>query len=488
MSVPFSLGHPYISTHPNPYVPSRHVPHAQNFAEDKPLPALPDEWTTTDKEDTNGKALVKTSSSNSKDTLLRGIKKVATLGCSTGSGWKKYKPPNGVVYVNKGTQTDFEGTHHSHIRSRAVDETRLSTRERRERVISRPSFSKSMNSFLGTPLSTQEKEASEKSSITTRHLPRTAEMPPTPFPHSLSYRATNLSLVGPNYMREIPVAELSAQSLGTYESRYSDRFTQASKVSDRPSISRRAESDSKLSIAPFAGNNAGPNRSPSRPQTSRASSTKESHVSLEGSLQRGSPSLRMTSWYGPRKIRRKRTSNNGSGEESSPLRQEIRRTPDEQPSPMKNKESRGPGTPAVYMKPSEGYFPDYEQMRQTLKDVPDHLNGSPLCPLHPKYHAGPQMYCPLHGQPSWGTQSSDESIDQDNESNEHKEPDISEDMRSRKGLDTKLGRYEHPRESPSCPANHKALGARAICAIHGRGNFLKSADSEDSVMATGIGW
>lgn len=35
-------------------------------------------------------------------------------------------------------------------------------------------------------------------------------------------------------------------------------------------------------------------------------------------------------------------------------------------------------------------------------DVPDHLPGSPLCPLSPKHKSGGKAMCPLHGRSKTG--------------------------------------------------------------------------------------
>ncbi|KAI9718676.1 MAG: hypothetical protein M1828_006611 [Chrysothrix sp. TS-e1954] len=70
-----------------------------------------------------------------------------------------------------------------------------------------------------------------------------------------------------------------------------------------------------------------------------------------------------------------------------------------------------PTPPPQFRVPVQGYFEPHGMIPIDLNDVPDHLKTSPLCPLHPKHRGGVKPYCPLHGSAAQGSSESSHHMD-----------------------------------------------------------------------------
>lgn len=275
----------------------------------------------------------------------------------------------------------------------------------------------SLRSFLenADPASPSESEASDSTSVN------------TPIPAYTAPPLLNMNLIKPRGLageEEDP----SSNTMGTYESRYSDEApaTQVQRVDgiavtqksilDRPLVSRRAISDSTA-----AENERQGIESASEPSTPVAPTRPPRPPSAT-----------------PRLARARRRD---SAPHLSPLRQEIKdeSPPSPPPAPAKpaqtastqtastvtlahSTKSRVPTlqvietpmsewgrrSPDIFRRPVEGYFEMPKSggsvaSAQTAVDVdapPDHLQGSWLCPLHPRNRHEQDPFCPIHGHRS----------------------------------------------------------------------------------------
>lgn len=251
------------------------------------------------------------------------------------------------------------------------------------------------------------------------------------------------------------IDQQSTTSIGTYESKYSPpaQDLRSTSPGGRPTHTRSA-SDSNLTVG--RPSTLGPTANPEKgASSSRPDASRNQRASADEGRQRSlvrNPTFRSLGQHprvGPR------SDNNNS----SPLRQEM----------IVHKEEAEslPATPdpADMFRVPVGHVNPAEEPSFTVANVPEHLAGSPLCPLHPKHKTYPMGICPYHGRLS--LTNSDDSHDSP------KKDDVSEDKKST-NIDDEAFRLimplrVHSLGSAECPANpQNALSGNGVCVYHGR--------------------
>lgn len=267
----------------------------------------------------------------------------------------------------------------------------------------------------------------------------------------------------------------SQDSVGTYESRYSERGTTGniSTPPPRPSLQRKPASDSLLGHARQRAL-AFP-RSPSPHTSSKGYSTPgdtgETAETPRSKAVAGAHCSRQSPGLGVQKYRRR-----DQGLSTDPI--PLLLTPKASRAPQSNEGMRDEEVSElqrVFRRPLGGYFED----AVVESNIPDHFQTSPLCPLNPKHKFGGGNWCPLHGGPQPTTsEQAKASI------NRFLGPSTAPVGRAGMMQDDTMGFNEgwqegldefklqprgwHPRNSPSCP-NNPRYGGRGVCVYHGRG-------------------
>ncbi|KAI9670946.1 MAG: hypothetical protein M1831_005031 [Alyxoria varia] len=280
-------------------------------------------------------------------------------------------------------------------------------------------------------------------------------------------------MVGPNLATSlVHFNQSKVASLGTYESRYSDRTLPASTSNaiGRRETMRRANSDTSLVLP------ASPSSSVLNANNAMFKEAgRERHV--KGMKHQGYSEESPKGRSGGRHRLRNDLSVDSN---PSPLRREVRSSPTPSPDGIflggkKPTAMASTPFPKIHRAPVEGYFelPEPERMDA----VPDHMHGSPLCPLNPKYYKGQQFQCPLHGRISWPTDASSDSNSVERYS-EHKR-NISDDLSETHFDASGFFGPDHARGSPLCPAFNKSPGPGNRCLWHGKKMVVRSQIEDD---------
>jgi len=256
--------------------------------------------------------------------------------------------------------------------------------------------------------------------------------------------------------------EFSTNSVGTYESKYSAAGLEAASTVhyNRP-CHRRSVSDSTLTIK---------QHSTLEPQVNNTISPSQltgiTHRTSEDEAGRRKPPIPK---YSSSRALRQYSRSAHRSENSSPLRQEITPRRDE----MKTF-SESPDRSIMFRVPVS-YINPAEESMYTIADVPEHLTGSPLCPLHPKHKTYGVGICPFHGRLLL------------RDSGEPKElPPKGSTPPVRKSITIndeafKLIMPKHDIDSAECPANPKnASGGKGVCVYHGRRRSVEDEKPQTS--------
>ena len=447
-----------------------------------PLPSIAENPTRSPNEPFERRLPSRGLSSTSIGNLLKGVKRVASFGKSV-----KFKKPREEQShhspTERGTQTDpvvldivgsteVERGNSLHSGPQQKVSTKRPKRERADR-----NNMMSLQSIL-------QKGPTEDSVTGGLAQPSNRSTVPTASDFSGKTRAINLSLVGPFPGKDRSMAARSVNTLGTYESRYSeiDSPRKAKAVKQRTINDPDPDPDSELHVTPKVSHREIPMEQ-EKPTSWEAwySEHNRSSDSSDDDPKRRVHYAALTP--GGAEIVKAHTQRRGSSSFNSsqassfrsPLRQEIRFYEMSPPaSPMRSLGGNHPW---------QDYF-DYPgtPAAESPSKVPDHLPASMLCPLHPKHPGGQEMFCPFHTKDSHtGANQDDGEVDEDNPSRDSSSLRMQEDDRE----SVPDWAPDHRASDPLCPANSKILGARAFCAIHGR-RIIHKEDSEDSSLQVAV--
>ena len=449
--------------------------------EQKPLPPIPRQKPPALNTGLARKSSPKSSPSSPIANALKSVRRVATFGFSSKHGGNKRDPPVSPaspvspVYVDRGMQTDLTPKRVLPLEETGQKISKAPSNLERspaKKSKPRPPRLTSFGSFLKTTPSESSfsREDDNQSSVTS-----------TP---SLSQRETrsdtstlkppSLTLVGPNCAQDMPNANKSLNTIGTYESRYS--------VSEesRPTSFRRAVSDSRLNLTPrgSVANLYPEMQSESAPdirKPGRHSSSSDESLRYKIGHRNFVPGYSLA-------VKNKRSTTSSSlNSTPSPLRKEVKANGNSSPSPPKEPLR----SPVFFHRQINDYFEYPGQLGESKDDVPEHLRGSLLCPLYPKCLGGPKTYCPFHGRISVPSTDSEGSS-----GGERMFRRLSDESSRRlgQGQALEIAEPDDDADSPECPANGEDWGTRADCVWYGRKGVVRGEDSEDSIPRPGVAW
>lgn len=288
----------------------------------------------------------------------------------------------------------------------------------------------------------------------------------------------------------------SMDTLGTYESRYSPRPSISQPATPRPPLIRnvRTTYGGSGSLHSRDSRELSANQRPTKePDASTALMEKPS---APQSLPRSMP-IPFQKLYPPRKSshpQRRKSSNRSespNGNLPSPLRQELEFVEEAQSSEV------------GFVRQPQNYFRVrmYEDDPYGTvsvppiapADVPEHLSGSPLCPMHPKHKSGGLGTCPFHGRRPSEPDTIDGEAEYDLHSTKAEEDAMGDDdafwgdiggVMKRKSVAKetfKLEAVKHQEGSVLCPAHPRYGGVgKGVCVYHGRAKAIR-LESDDSI-------
>lgn len=447
------------------------------------------------------RSLSKSRSSSPVTNMFKGVRRMATFGLGSKNGRRKTSSPTTTMLVSRGVQTDpwlssKPTGSECNIGLSKPFEKAASTQSIKRKT--RPNKLESFNSFIrsNSPQASVSEVETDQPSIESLRLDAN-QMTRS----ESTLRPPSLSLVGPNFAKDIAAANKSTNTVGTYGSHYS-QSTDEKRTSFRRAISdtniRRTPHTDVAQLAPELQEEPHPeaDRQSERLKSSDDILTPLPEMQKEPQLESRRQSNRSTSSEeifkrrGARKpfvpgfslaIRDRRSATSSSyNSEPSPLRREMRADENSTPS------TPSPPPPPIFHREVGDYFNYPKASEEKILDVPDHLRGSILCPLHPKCRGGQKVFCPIHGELSGGSKSSESSNRSDGLSK------LPHDEAARRLLERmrqpEMADPDHAADSPLCPANDRALGTRATCAFHGGRPVVRGEDSEDSIPRVGINW
>lgn len=417
-------------------------------------------------------------SSPSLGQLLKGVKRVASFGKSVKSK-KQREQQSHHSPTEKGTQTDPVVL--DVIESTEVKARNSLPRGPQQTISTKIPKVKGAEKNKVMSLQSILQKGPPQDSVTCGSAPTPGRSTaPTASDFGGKTRTINLSLVGPFSGKDRSIAARSVNTLGTYESRYSeiDSPRKAQVVKPGTMNDLEPDSDSESNFTPRLSLLETPMEREDPPswEALYSDQNRSSETSDDGPKRRVHYAALTP---GNAEIMKTRSQLRGSSSfnslqvssNPSPLRQEIR--------------SQDLSPPAMPMRSPDadhgrqGYF-DYPGTlaAESPSHVPDHLPASILCPLHPKHPGGQEMFCLFHTKtsPTGGNQD-DGEVDESDRSY-HQGSLRTQDDDQESVPDWTL---DHTANDPLCPAKSKTMGARAFCAVHGR-RIMHDEDSEDSSL------
>lgn len=419
----------------------------------KPLPLTPS--SKYDEVGSSSKApvsLAKPASASPRFRFLRSVRRIAMFGNKTKSSDQKSvsanrkpqkekqrrrrsrSPPQKIIYAEKGTQTSFENLpatsmsahgppisiSHRMPKSSSSDEDRSAapltpiheTAQQDIRTHARPTY-RSLRSFLDTTSQSNPGTPSVHSVDNSKAFLTPNERPAAGLTPG---QKLDLDLSRPSFAKKNPHNAVgrgsqSHDTTGTYDSYYSEPGSHTANsisssgiavtahgITERPiiNLSRGAASDSTLpdirtaqsghrreqssdeSISSIVSTPTA--KTPKPPRSAPTRPMRGSHLSRTGSSMRLSP-LRQMELPAP-------GGDSKLGQTSGHASSNIIETP------QIRMEDLDKPSPVIFRRPIAGYF---EIPPVNVHEVPDHLQGSIMCPLNSKHRGGQEDFCSIHG-------------------------------------------------------------------------------------------
>ena len=474
-------------TYSAPYTPgddTNSAPKTSNGWANKSLPPLPpgENFTPTVEGAGYGSATKSSTSASSSEPLFSKIRRL--MSRRNDSRPRRHKSQSHQVSkpetVDKGTQTEIPARPTGRPRE-ARRSGRMQGSQGTQRKIDvsdtsgRPDYLSSRPSLTH---SSQRHGSSDSSGGSIGHSPRN-DANASKFAGKMETGAGDYPMVSPNFSKGLAhLNQSKVTSLGTYESRYSDHTPAASPrgAIRRGNTMRRTNSDTSL-ILPASRSSSVLNAN----SAAHEEAGRDRHFKARKHQSPSEESLK------ERSVGRYHLRYNPSSDPSpSPLRREVQSSPMPSPDGIfpggKMSASMAPmapmapmASPQLHRAPVEGYFELPEPDKTNA--VPDHLHGSPLCPLSPKYFKGQQFQCPLHGRISWPTDASSDSNSLERFSEDKR--NISDDLGETHYDVSGFYGPDHARGNPLCPAFNKGSPPGNRCLWHGKKTVVRSQIEDD---------